>query len=77
MDKIRLKQIRQLNGFTLQEMADKVGSSKCYMWELENKCRNPSAILLYKIASTLRCSMEDLLGEPEIWGQYYPEPIKD
>ena len=71
MDKTRLKYIRKQNKLTLQALADKVGSSKCYIWELENKNKNPSAELLYKIASALHCSMEDLLGKPEIWGQLY------
>ena len=33
----RLKQVRNSRYMTLEELAKKVGSSKAYMWQLENK----------------------------------------
>ena len=33
----RLQRLRNQRGFTLEALAEKVGSTKSYLWELENK----------------------------------------
>ncbi len=49
---------------TLQGLADEIGSTKSYIWELENKPGiKPSAHTVYKLAVALGVTVEDLLGE--------------
>ena len=44
----RVREIRQKRGLTLEALADRVGSSKSYMWEIENKdVARPSAEKLH------------------------------
>jgi transcriptional regulator with XRE-family HTH domain len=48
---------------TLEALAERVGSSKSYMWELENKdVTRPSAEKLQQIANALETTVEYLLG---------------
>jgi transcriptional regulator with XRE-family HTH domain len=51
-------------GFTLDELAEKVGSRKAYIWQLENKRpAKPSGELLLKIANVLDISAEYLIDD--------------
>jgi len=51
-------------GLTLDKLADLTGSSKSYIWELENKNPpRPSAEKLAKIAEQLETTIEFLLDE--------------
>ena len=54
-----LRELRKEKGFTLQKMAEEIGTTKGYLWEVENKetCR-PSAELLFKVSKVLGVSME-------------------
>jgi transcriptional regulator with XRE-family HTH domain len=64
----RLKQLRTRAGskMTLEELAKKVGSSKAYIWELENKDNvRPSGETLYKLANALDTTIGVLMGEKE------------
>lgn len=59
----RLKSLRKKRGFTLQSLADKVGSTKSYIWELENKpSANPKADLVGKLAKELKVTIDYLVG---------------
>lgn len=50
----KLRRIRMARRLTLDELATKVGSTKAYIWQLENKpSARPSAELLLKIADAL------------------------
>lgn len=61
---MKLKSIRKSQGLTLQELADKVGSSKAYMWQLENKQDpDPGVKLGIKLAKALCTTVEKLFGE--------------
>lgn len=53
-----LKQRRKLSGLTLQELADKIDSSKSYVWELENNRCDPSGKKLCLISRALKTPME-------------------
>lgn len=67
-DKIR--KLRKENGLTLDQLAELTGSSKSYIWELENKTPpRPSAEKLSKIAEKLGTTIEFLLDEGEGVGQ--------
>lgn len=62
----RLQRLRTREGLTLEELADKIGSTKSYVWELENKPNiRPSAELVYKVAKALNTTVGVLMGEPE------------
>lgn len=46
----KLKQARERAGLSLQELADKVGTAKGYIWQLENKDNpQPRAGLAWRI----------------------------
>lgn len=63
-DKIR--RCRKQKGLTLEQLAKATGSSKTYMWELENRdLRRPSARILSSIAEVLGVSLEYLLDEKD------------
>ena len=62
---IRLRELREAKGLTLQQVADAVGCSKAYVWELEmREGQRPTAERLNAIGKLLGVTVEDLLGEP-------------
>jgi transcriptional regulator with XRE-family HTH domain len=57
----RIRSLRKEKGLTLDQLAKQSGSSKSYIWELENKNPSrPSAEKLAKIADKLGTTMEFL-----------------
>lgn len=61
----RLRRLREAKKLTLQQVADAVGCTKAYIWELEMKDgQRPSAERIQKIAQVLGVTMEDVMGEP-------------
>ncbi|MCR9118425.1 MULTISPECIES: helix-turn-helix domain-containing protein [Maricaulis] len=60
----RIKELRKKRGLTLDQLAELTGSSKSYIWELENKAPpRPSADKLSKIADKLGVTITYLIGE--------------
>ncbi|WP_072888957.1 helix-turn-helix domain-containing protein [Ornithinibacillus halophilus] len=60
----RLKKVRLEKGYSLSRLAEESGVSKSYLSYLERGLRtNPSLQVLTKIAQTLGCTLEYLLGE--------------
>lgn len=60
----KLRSRRITKGLTLEALADKVGSTKAYIWQLENKKpAKPSGELLLKIANVLDISAEFLIDD--------------
>lgn len=60
----KLRKRRLELGFTLDQIAEKVGSRKAYIWQLENKKpAKPSGELLLKIANVLDISAEYLIDD--------------
>ena len=58
-----LKNFREAKGWTLQRLADAVGSSKAYMWQLENKPDpQPSVRLAFGIAAALSVKVDVLFN---------------
>ncbi len=58
----RVREQRRKHGLTLKGLAERVDSSKSYMWEIENKdVARPSAEKLTRIASALATTVEYLL----------------
>ena len=61
----RIRALRLERGFTLEQLAQESGSSKSYIWELENKAPpRPSAEKLAAIASALGTTIDALIGTP-------------
>ena len=59
-----LKEWREKQGSTLEELAKKIDSTKSYLWELENKPNaRPSADLAYRLAVALETTIGVLMGE--------------
>lgn len=60
----KIQKLRKEKGFTLEQLADLTGSSKSYIWELENKNPpRPSADKLSKIAAQLGVTMDYLIDQ--------------
>ena len=60
----KIRSLRQARSLTLDRLADASGSSKSYLWELENKDPpRPSADKLAGIARALGVTVDYLLGE--------------
>ncbi|MFC7460427.1 helix-turn-helix domain-containing protein [Hydrogenophaga defluvii] len=62
---VRLRRLREAKKLTLQQVADAVGCTKAYIWELEMKDgQRPSAERVQALAKLLGVTMEDIMGEP-------------
>ncbi|MBB5706346.1 helix-turn-helix domain-containing protein [Sphingopyxis panaciterrulae] len=60
----KVNKLRREQGLTLEQLAIATGSSKSYMWEIENKpVARPSAEKLNKIAEVLGVTPEFLVDE--------------
>lgn len=60
----KLREHRKRKGYSLDELATLSGSSKSYIWELENRdTRKPSAEKLTGIAAVLEVTTDYLLDE--------------
>lgn len=73
----RLRRYREAKKLTLQQVADAVGCTKAYIWELEMKeGQRPSAERVRALAKELGVTMEDIMGEPiEQVPQASPEDV--
>lgn len=62
--KTKVRALRRERGLTLDELATQTGSSKSYIWDLENKDgTRPSGDKLSKIAKVLGVTPEYLLDD--------------
>lgn len=60
----KLRKARTARKATLEDLAEAIGSSKAYVWQLENKKNaRPSAELLLKIANFLGIAPDFLLDD--------------
>ncbi|WP_112961633.1 helix-turn-helix transcriptional regulator [Agrobacterium sp. lyk4-40-TYG-31] len=63
----KIKELRTARGLTLDQLATETGSSKSYIWELENKNPpRPSAEKLAAIAVALGVTTDYLIGREEV-----------
>ena len=61
----KIKQLREEKGFSLGKLAETAEVSKAYLSQLENNVsKQPSAEILFKIASALGTTIADLLDKP-------------
>jgi putative transcriptional regulator len=56
----KIKQLREQNGYTQQDLAEKVTVSRQTIISLESGRYNPSIILAYKIAKVFNLAIEDV-----------------
>ena len=57
------KVLRKSRGLTLQDVADRSGLAKSYVWEIERGVKtNPSISALVALTTALGCSLDDLVG---------------
>lgn len=72
----KIRRLRKEKRLTLDGLAEATGSSKSYIWELENRetAPRPSAEKLLKIADALGTTVELLLDET---GKLQEEDAKD
>jgi XRE family transcriptional regulator, master regulator for biofilm formation len=60
---LRIRNLREKKGYSISELALKAGISKSYLSQIERNLQvNPSLHLLYKLASTLNATLDDLIG---------------
>ena len=60
----RIKALRKERGWSLQELADRIGSGNSYVWEIENKKRRPGIDLMINFSKAFNVSIDFLaLGE--------------
>ena len=65
----KIREERTKAGLTLDELAEKAGLSKTYLWELEQDeagVKRPSADVVLKIADALSLTIADLMGLPTV-----------
>lgn len=63
----RIKELRAKRKMTLDQLATATGSSKSYIWELENKnAPRPSAEKLAEIARVLEVTLDYLIGRENV-----------
>jgi transcriptional regulator with XRE-family HTH domain len=61
----KIKQLREEKGFSLGKLAETAKVSKAYLSQLENNVsKQPSAEILFRIASALGTTIADLLDKP-------------
>jgi transcriptional regulator with XRE-family HTH domain len=62
----RIKELRTKKGMTLDQLAQKTGTAKSYIWELENKDPpRPSVDKLSAIAEALGVTVDYLFGRDD------------
>lgn len=59
-----LKSARQAYGISLDALAEKVGCSKSYIWELEQGKSEPGIGVAIMLANALGCSVYHFVGQP-------------
>lgn len=67
----KIKHKRKLLRLTLEEVAEAIGSSKSYVWDLENKeSSNPSAKKAYDLSKFLELPLDYLIDDNYNIGTY-------
>ena len=56
----KLHELRIKKGFTYQQMADKLNISKCFYWQIENKERNLTYKMAFKISKILNTKPDEI-----------------
>lgn len=62
--KNNLKQIREAQALSLQDLADRAVMSKTQVWELQRPNSNPTLLTAYALAAVLNRPVEELWPNP-------------
>lgn len=62
---LRLKQLRQSQGLTLEQLGNNIGSTKATIGNFENGNKNPSLDMLIKLADFFNVSIDYLAGRTD------------
>lgn len=73
----RMKELRAQHKISLQELADRAGTSKSHIWSLEQgRSRNPTIEMALSIANALGVSLDYLAGLSTDRPDLHPEAIR-
>lgn len=64
--KLRIREERNKRGLTLQEVAERIGTTKGYLSEMERGARNVNSKWLGKISEALGCAPFELIDDESI-----------
>lgn len=76
----RIQHFRQQHGLSLNDLAERSGVSKSYLWNLESRAedKRPSAQVLFKIAKGLGVTLADLLDQaPTVRGRRIEPSLRE
>jgi len=68
---LNLKKLREEQGFSQESFADHCGLHRTYISGIERGVRNPTVIIIDKIAKALKVSAGQLLDEPKAASRKY------
>ena len=69
IEKNRLKNLRELNGFSQSQVSDYLEIDQSYLSKIENGERKLTLSLINKLSNLYNCSHEYLLGEDDFYKQ--------
>lgn len=73
----RMKELRAERKISLQELADRAGTSKSHIWSLEQgRSRNPTIEMALSIANALGVSFDYLAGLSSDRPDLHPEALR-
>jgi len=64
--KVKLREVRKKNKYSLEQVAAKVGISKVYIWQIENGKRRLNYSLAIKIANVFNMKPDELFYDDTI-----------
>lgn len=77
MISVRLKELREGKGLSLQDVADLSGASKAHIWDIERgKSQNPTINTAVAIATALGVSLDYLTGLSSVQPALHPEALR-
>lgn len=60
---VKLTKLRKLKKYTYEDMADKLGISKCFYWQIEHKKRRLYYDMAMRIATIFNLKPDDIFFE--------------
>jgi putative transcriptional regulator len=66
LTRLKLQEVRKKHDKTLQQVADEIGVSKPYYWQIENGKRGLSYELALKIAAVFEMNPDDIFLPSEL-----------
>lgn len=58
---VKVRTLREQLGLNKNELAEKAGLDRTFIWGIENGTRNPSLQSMYKISKALKVKLTDLI----------------